>query len=203
MNLTGTVEQLSVELYKKFPAAVEALYKSRAIHRQLEKYQAVALYGLAQRYNKDGAHFLEVGTLAGFSASIIAQAAPLAQLTTLNCKSWEVATAKATLLQYKNVKVTEAVSWEYLATYKGFELDFIFVDGNHNRVAQDIPWFNWLKPGGMMLFHDYSPLTSCVVYDTVNLAVTKLGRQIDVMIMDDNKVGMAGIIKRAGDVCPM
>lgn len=203
MILQDTPENLKKELDQRFPTANEALYRSRCIHKELLPYQAAALYGLAQRFNVAGAEILEIGTLAGYSASIMAQAAPKAHIVTLNIRHWEVEEAKVALMGYKNIDVKEAVSWEYLAAYKGTELDFIFVDGNHNRVAKDVGWFNWLKPGGLMVFHDYSPLTSSVVYDTINLMIAKLGRQLDIMVIDTNKIGMAGIMRRGGEKCPL
>ena len=134
MILQDTANNLKKELDQRFPTANAALRKSQHIYKELLPYQAVALYGLAQRFNVTGAQILEIGTLVGYSASIMAQAAPKANIETLNYKIYEMALARAALLSYRNVKLLEVVSWDYLAIYQGPELDFIFVDGNHNLV---------------------------------------------------------------------
>ena len=48
-------------------------------------YQAVVLYLLATQYNRPGADILEIGAFHGFTAAVMAHAAPLARLNTLDC----------------------------------------------------------------------------------------------------------------------
>ena len=125
---------------------------------------------------------------------MLAQACPRGRVVTLNPKTWERLSAQQALHDYHMIEFVEALSWDYLATYKGPALDFIFVDGDHKRVAKDFPWLDWLKPGGMMLFHDYSPEPSkraCqVVYDCINE-----WREPDIVIMAEGNVGLAGVWK--------
>ena len=200
MILHGTSAELEMTIKGKYPAAAEACQNSEEIPAQMLYYQALALYALASRYNVEGANILEIGTAAGYSASIIAQAAPKATIVTLNPREWEVRTARQYLSQYPNVMVIEAASWDYLDTYQGPQLEMVFVDGDHNRVPKDLPWFNWLKTGGLMLFHDYSEAACPAVYKTVNQLVLDFDRLLDIQIVDNNKIGLAGFYRWDGEV---
>ena len=79
----------------------------------------------------------------------------------------------------------------------------IFVDGDHNRIARDLPWFNRLQVGGLLLCHDYSPewewIPSPVVYAELNGMADRLGRAFDVRLVDNGKVGMVGFYRRLGE----
>ena len=166
-------------------------------------YQAAALYHLARPYN--GGKALEIGTAYGFSCFYLAHAMPDSQITTLNASEGEVVEDKKVLSHFKNVEVLHRVSWEYLKESDGTAIyNFIFVDGDHKHVRMDFPFFNRLIDGGLMVFHDYSPLGSkrhCPpVYEAVNWLSDYLGREPDVLIVDCDKVGMAGFIRRAGEV---
>lgn len=83
---------------------------------------------------------------------------------------------------------------------------FIFVDGDHRAeaVRHDMGWFNYLASGGLILFHDYSPAGSARpcpdVHDTLNAARDALGRDFDVLVASDDGVGMAGWVRRDGEV---
>jgi predicted O-methyltransferase YrrM len=199
MILRDRPKNLEEQITGLCPAAAGALRESSFIAAQMLPYQAMALYALAARYNVAGTNILEIGTAAGFSASIMAQAAPKARIITLNPRDWEVKDAQRNLSAWPNVTVVEAASWDYLKNYTGPDLDMVFVDGDHNRVNYDLPWFNELKPGGLFLFHDYSEVTCRTVYDTVNLMAKKLGRNLDVSIIDTNFIGMAGLYRQDGE----
>lgn len=199
MNLYGSTENLEQEIEALFPGARRAIGIGKHIHAQMLPYQAMALYGLTKDYNREGAHIQEIGTASGFSAAIMAIAAPKAKIITLNCAHHEIEAAQINLEEFKSVTVVEAISWDYLAHYTGPYLDMIFVDGNHRQVARDMTWFNWLSVGGLMLFHDYSILSSNIVYETVNKFVSELGRPLDVSIIDADKVGMAGLYRQEGE----
>lgn len=200
MILYGPREYIEQEINECCPRARAAMLKSGHIKAQLLPYQAMALYTLAERYNVDKARILEIGTGLGYSASVIAQAAPKAQIITLNTSKDEVEVARKYLVNYANVFVANIASWDYLKDFNGGPLfDMIFVDGDHKHVRRDMPWFNVLKPGGLMLFHDYSIMTSTDVYNTVNQFMSQLGRQLDVNIVDMDKIGMAGLFKKEGE----
>jgi len=199
MNLNGTTQELEKEINSLYPEVRRVLGKNKHIKAQMLPYQAMVLYGLAKSYNREDSYILEIGTAAGFSASIIAQAAPKAKIVTLNSAHHEIEIAQKNLKKRKNVIVIEAVSWDYLAHYIGPYLDMIFVDGDHRQVKRDMAWFNWLKVGGLMLFHDYSILSSHIVYETVNKFAGDLKRMLDVVIVDADKVGMAGLYRQNGE----
>ena len=175
------------------------------LKRQIAAFQGAALYALAQQYNAPDAHVLEIGTAWGYSAALLSLAAPAADIVTLNPKDHEMDKAEQHLRDYGNVRLVRARSWDYLWDYDGPELDMVWVDGDHARIIRDLPWFNVLKVGGLMLFHDYAPPDSArpcsVVYHAINMFATLLGdvpegRNPDVLVVDDQKVGMAGFYRR-------
>lgn len=194
MKLAGNREALLKAIFAQCPEAEAAIEKSRHIKGQMETYQVAALFALATQY--DGGNILEIGTFIGHSASIMAQAAPRARIVTLNSAAHEVKTARHNLGQWPNVKVAQAISWDYLDTYDGPPLDMIFVDGDHKRAVKDLPWWAWLADGGLMLFHDYSRERCPPVYEAVNGLGKMLGREPDVLIVDDQEIGMAGFYNR-------
>jgi predicted O-methyltransferase YrrM len=198
IRLYGTQEDIFNRIVVECPDALTAFEKSARIKGHIFPHQAVALYALARQY--DGGEMLEIGTLHGYSASLLAQGAPAAHVVTLNNNADEAKVARVNLADYPGVEVIEAVSWEYLAEYDGPHLDLVFVDGDHNRVARDLPWWHWLKPDGLMLFHDYSPATAAhpspIVYDTVRGFADGLHRELDVEIIDSLLDGLAGLYKR-------
>jgi len=199
MNLTGSADILTQNLRTLCPSASVAVLNSRRIKCQLHEYQALALFKLASDYNIASASILEIGTLAGYSASIMAQAAPNATIITLNPADWEVEEARGNLEEYRNVTVLESYSWDYLEKYNGHQFDMIFVDGDHNRIARDLPWFKHLRVGGLMLFHDYCETKSGIVFARLNETANKYDHPFDVYLMDSSGNGMVGFYRRNGE----
>lgn len=201
MHLTGNPDSIIASLSLDIQPTLDKVQKKIPfLKRQIAPYQGAALYALALKYNTPGAYILEIGTAHGYSAAMLAEAAPNAHITTLNPDPTEAAKARKNLAEYPNVDVVEAISWEFLKTYTGPKLDMVFVDGDHKRVRMDLPWWDWLKPDGLILFHDYSPKGSyreCPpVFEAVNEFSKLLGRELDVKIVDDGGAGMAGFYKQ-------
>jgi predicted O-methyltransferase YrrM len=199
VHLTGTPDDIMREVLRRCPQAEAALVRSGHIKGQMRAYQAAALYWLARRYDREGARILEVGTFVGYSASVMAQAAPKATIKTLNPALHEVLEAKANLEPLRNVEVLPHKSWEYLLVYDGPAFDLIFVDGDHKRARRDMPLWNWIGVGGLMLFHDYTLAGSPNVVEAVNELGAKLRRMPDVLLLDDQGVGMAGFYRQDRD----
>lgn len=189
-----------------YPEVDSILGKARALtprgRREIIDYQAMLLYCLAKDYDFEGANFLEIGTFWGFSAAMMAMAAPRANIVTLNPKPWEYEKAVENLRPLGNVRVFCVHSWDYLENYPGPKLDMIFVDGDHKRIEKDLPWWDWVKEGGLFLHHDYSPQESArpcqVVYERLNRFCEEIGQDFDVLVVDDEGVGMAGWRKTDG-----
>jgi len=104
----------------------------------------------------------------------------------------------------KNVKIVRTFSFRYLNKNRT-AWDMVFVDGNHTRVEQDLLWFGQLTVGGLILFHDYTPddaaRSRCPhVYAVVNDMGERLGRVPDVLLVDAEKIGMAGFYRRKGEM---
>lgn len=193
---------------KRHPELVAIEKEARRAVKNTKKaiyaYQAAALYHLAKPYN--GGHALEIGTAYGYSCFYLASAMPDSKITTLNASVGEIESVMATgtLSRFKNVENLHRISWEYLKESDGTAIyNFIFVDGDHKRVRNDLPFFNRLVDGGLMVFHDYSPLGSgreCPpVFEAVNELADYLGRSPDELIVDNKRVGLAGFRRRPGE----
>lgn len=210
IHLAGTSDQITAALTKTHREIPRVLAKARRLvpqkKRQIEPFQGAALYSLALPYNRRGARILEIGTFLGYSASLLAQACPEADITTLNPKSHEAGMARNFLRSFPRVKVVEDLSWDFLDTHIRTDqapYDLIFVDGDHAQILRDLPWFDYLNEGGLFVHHDYSPTDSerpCPpVYEALNAMSAALGRDFDALVVDDRKVGLAGFVRQAGD----
>jgi predicted O-methyltransferase YrrM len=198
--LRGTQAEIFQAIERITPGVSAALRVARETARgRLLEWQAAALFALARPFV--GGNILEIGTFLGYSATVIAQAAPKATITTLNSSPIEAGLARKHLSRWSNVSVLEQRSWDYLVTDKTI-WDMIFVDGDHVRIARDLPWFNRLRVGGLILFHDYSPRggpSACPpVYAALNDMAAKL-HAFDVQIADENQTGLAGFYRHEGE----
>jgi len=199
-NMTDMTEQrLQSLLVSNNRPALDAINRSANIPKQIKYYQAGLIFALMQQYNKEGNLIAEIGTRLGYSASIIAQAAPLAKVITYETEISRVIRAKGKLLPFKNIKVIQGISWEILKTYEGPQLAAIFVDGDHKHASLDVPWFNWLQPDGLILFHDYTVLGSIHVVTAVDKMVATFNRPPDIEVIDSNGIGMAGFYRQEGE----
>lgn len=186
--------------------ACEGMPAMPGVKRQVLDYQMMALYRLARPFNHAHARILEIGTGHGGSAYMLAKAAPLAEVLSLTTSDAEAAAAARYWASqgFGNVEVRVVCSWDLLARKDHRKWDMVWVDGDHNRIARDMPWFNRLRAGGLLLCHDYSPQDSRspsgIAYAELNVMAEKLGRPFDVSIIDDGKVGMAGFYRRVGEV---
>lgn len=202
IRMVGKAEaEMYRELYGMFPDTPAA----PAVKRQLLDYQMVALYGLAKQFNQVGARILEIGTGFGASSYMLSKAAPLAEIVSLTVSEAEAEIARGCALKgCENVSVVMQASWEYVKKQRGTKWSMVFVDGDHNRIAKDMPWFNRLHVGGLFLCHDYSPADSAhpspIVFQTLNGFARVLARPLDVQIVDDTKTGMAGFYRCVGQV---
>jgi predicted O-methyltransferase YrrM len=208
-NMKNKTHQQWLEYYLGLhPELVDIERQVRQVVKNTKKavypYQAAALYHLAVPFN--GGKALEIGTAYGYSGFYLANAMSDSQIISLNASEGEVEYVQnnGVFKLFPNVKVLHRISWEYLKENSGTaDLNFIFVDGDHKRVKKDFPFFNRLIDGGLMVFHDYSPLGSkrhCPpVYEAVNNLAKHLGRKPDVLIIDDGNVGMAGFYRQPGE----
>ena len=198
MILHNTAALLIAGLRQQYPDVPDCPPETRP---QMLIYQLMAIYGLATQYNLQGAAILEIGTGFGASTFMLSKAAPLATIVSLSASAAEAEIAFKTLQTAGcvNVHVAVQMSWDRLAQYTGPELDMVFVDGDHLCISRDMPWWNWLKVGGLMCWHDYSPRACPPVLAAVDAWAEKLGRPLDVLVMDDVGLGFAGIYRREGE----
>lgn len=203
LNFEGSADDLARELVQ---LCAEAPPRMPAVKRKVLDYQMVALYLLARPYNRTTARMLEIGTGHGGSGTMLAKAAPKAQIISLTTNPAEKGEAEAFWRSQGCLNITALVmaSWDYLErTSAAVACDLVFVDGDHNRIARDLPWFNRVAVGGLFLCHDYSPegsrSPSPIVYAELNRMAEKIGRPFDVFLVDDGKVGMVGFYRQHGE----
>lgn len=200
----GIIEKLS-EITPGLIDKIDTVYRRMQHHnkREIWTYQAALLYVCAQQYNRPDAQLMEFGTCWGWSAAVIASAAPNANLVTMTPNPNHAKISAGQLSIYKRVKVLDWKSTDLLAQYTGPKIDMLFVDGDHDNVALDMPWWNWIEVGGLMLHHDYTPKgaprQTPIVYAELERFKEFIGRKPDVLMIDNLGTGMAGWYKRKGD----
>lgn len=207
--ITGDDGRIVAAVARVYPDVTAVLNWTKrhipTIKRQIAPYQGAALAYYAHYFNYPGARFLEIGTALGYSACLMATAAPQAHITTLNPKDGEYEKARTALRIRSNVTVVKQTSQEWYAARRGELYDLIFVDGDHsyNVVLHDSQFFNWLRPGGLILFHDYSPDGSARPSDGSFRALNDLQakhRPADVKVIGTGQVGMLGWLRQEGEV---
>ena len=206
LNIRGTHAGIWQELEAIRPGvkqAVESVYAGldHYTKREVRDYEAGLLFILAEEVNRLDAMIFEIGTCWGWTAAIMATAAPLARVITCTPNPNHIIKARENLRKYPQVLVEGARSVDLLGHYA--LLDMIFVDGDHKAVEDDMPWFNALKPGGLMIFHDYCPEYTkprpCRwVYDAVNRLAERTHTP-DILVIDDHEEGMAGFYRQEGE----
>ena len=200
LNLEGDVSQL----YREMEKLCACIPQPPPVKFKMLGYQMAALSILARPYNRSGARILEIGTGHGASGTMLAKAAPLAQIISLTVSPAESVAAIELWRKSgcKNIASLVEASWNYLERDRT-PFDMVFVDGDHNASARDLPWFNHLGVGGLFLCHDYSPegsrTPSPIVYAELNRLAERLGRPFDVRLVDDGHVGMVGFYRREGE----
>jgi len=196
-----------LELYRqlkvRFP---EAALEHLPMRAEMLEYQLLALYGLARQFDRKKVRIAEIGTGQGASALALSRAAPRAAIISLAVNPAEAMLAQSYLRQAdcRNVAVVLQASWDYWREHPGEQWHMVFVDGDHNQIWRDMAWWNNLAPGGLFLCHDYSPVDSArpspAVFGTLNAFRERLGRDFDVLLVDETKTGMAGWYRKAGEV---
>lgn len=209
IRLNGTGENILGTAALRYPEVRQVLdwieaRIPRKHRREIERFQAAALYLLVR--DEQPKRILEIGTAHGYSAAVMAAAAPDAQIVTLNPDVEEAAVAEANLRALHfggRVGVVRERSQDILSKVGAEMFDVIFVDGDHKAIREDLRWWSHLPDGGWMVFHDFSPVTSwraCPpVYVAVNEFGDQLGREADWLCVDDAQVGMAGYQRHADD----
>ncbi|MEN6507064.1 MAG: class I SAM-dependent methyltransferase [Planctomycetaceae bacterium] len=207
MNLTGTPAEILATLQDgKVKRALDAVGSTiEPTKNQIDRHEAAALFVLAAKCDGYESHILELGTCYGYSAAVMAEAAPKANITTLTPSAKHFSYAEQALRYWPNVRPLKLRSWDYLSIYSGPLLDLVFVDGYHGMVVWDLPWWQWLKAGGLMVFHDYSPKRATrgcqPVYETLT-AVKDAFRDFDVKVITDAGQGFVGWYRKQGETLP-
>lgn len=177
----------------------DLLTREDSTKQRIFEYQAAWLFALTRQYNGIGNHMLDIGVYYGYTTAVMAMAAPCANILSLGIHEWEINRARENLSKFHNVNVNKIASWDLLETYSEPELSLVWIDGDHKEINRDLAWWNWVKVGGLMLMHDYSPNGSAracpPVYRGARRFVDFLHREPDVLIIDEDQVGMCGWYK--------
>lgn len=208
LKLTGTFDDLVDRLEALYPDTRKRVKKvyQRVIHHpdhEISFHEAMLLHILTGQYNRSDAQILEIGTCYGWSAAVMADAAPKAKIITMTPNWHHVKFANENLKANHNVSVIQTKSIDYLYNFCGPMIDVLMVDGDHNEIRADLPWWNWVKVGGLMFHHDYSDITErppCrKVYGVLN-EFSKSIHQPDILMVTDKRQGVGGWYRNKGEV---
>lgn len=101
---------------------------------------------------------LEVGTAIGFSALMMAEALPEAEVVTIDRNPEMIQLAKENFARFEEgsrIRLLEGEAQEILGDLKGQEFDFIFVDSAKSKYVVFLPDLLELLPkGGILIFDD-------------------------------------------------
>jgi len=205
MRFTGTNEEILAYIKDLRPEMEAKLAKARGLvqvtKREIYYHEAAVLYAAAFALTGE---ILEIGTMYGYSAAVLALAAPEAHIVTMAPRDPHVNIARANLKSLPNVEVVQAYSWDYLEKYNGPALDMLFIDGDHNQIERDLLWWDWLEVKGLMLNHDYCPPEADIrpcrpCFEALN-KFEKAHHRAEILVVNDHKQGMHGIYKRVSEV---
>lgn len=210
LRITGTREELRDRMAELYSDAERIVAEARVVAGPATKNevwleQGMALAYLASQYDARTAAFLELGAYHGFSAAILCDAASNALVTTLEPDPTNRHITRVNLANlHAVVRPEQSTAYLELTENGGRKkYDLIFVDGDHKHIRDDLPWWNRLKIGGLFLHHDYSPLESArpcpPVFEALNEFAAKMGREPDVLVVDDAGVGLWGMYRRSGE----
>ena len=201
-SLRGHPGKMLSRLMNVAPDAAIAIRENRLIPGKVDLYQATVLFMAARQYDHVGAQIVDFGTMHGWSASMLSSGAPGALVHTLEPDRERRVMAKWHLTKWGflngNVRVLADTSQEFQRKIadRGVGVDLVFIDGDHHHCEPDMPWWNLLREGGLLLFHDYTAKYQSVV-TCVDGLVKQLGKEDpDILLVNArNGQGMAGVYK--------
>ena len=214
LNITGTHAELWAQLetimpdIRSYVATVSSLLPERYNKRETRDYEAALLYIMASQYNHTGALIAEVGTCYGWTAAIMQHAAPKAHVMTCTPNPNHVIIARRNLAaHFPAIEVVETKSVDWLDHISDNTLDMVFIDGDHEAVRDDLPFYNKLKVDGLKFHHDYCPdRPECTgprpcrwVYEALNEFADKM-HPFDVLMTDHNREAVGGWYRQEGEV---
>lgn len=117
-----------------------------------------------------GAVIVELGTRNGFSAAVLALAAPRAHIMTIDIEPGP----RAGLRGFTHVQEMQGVSWQCAERVPAASVDLLFIDADHTCATRDLKaWRSRLKPGAAVVFHDYVPRFPDVIAAANSLGVVR------------------------------
>ncbi|HFU3818623.1 TPA: O-methyltransferase [Streptococcus suis] len=103
-------------------------------------------------------NILEIGTAIGFSALLMAENSPNAQITTIDRNEEMIGLAKENFAKYdsrKQISLLEGEAMELLPTLADDQYDFVFMDSAKSKYIVFLPEvLKKVKPGGIIVIDD-------------------------------------------------
>jgi predicted O-methyltransferase YrrM len=196
--LSGHPGKMLASLLLHVPNAAVGIRQNRLVPGKVDLYQVTTLYMTARDYNNEDRVIVEFGTMFGWSASMLAAGAPKAIVHTLEPSKARRVKAKGHLAKHRNITVHALTSLQFQEEVirRGVLVDLVYVDGDHHHCEEDMGWWDLIRPGGLMLFHDYTYKYQSVIQSVDHLLEALGKRQPDIALFNTkSKQGMVGVYK--------
>lgn len=178
-HLIDTVNNLKIEDYA---ALLKRISKNHFV--SLTSFKEKFFLLLFAEQLKNNSTIVEVGTYLGGTASIMAKANLTSKIYCFDCfdnynipasqkirdaqidqsigrgKERTIENIREFLKDYNNIELFKVENRNSVVDYWSKEIDVYFEDGNHwdPILTKNVDyWSQWIKPGGFMMLHDYSP----------------------------------------------
>lgn len=97
---------------------------------------------------------LEIGTFLGYSASVMAEICPRAQILSVEKNENNFLDAQQNLKDYSNIKLFNCDALEFLENNRSLKFDFVFLDGPKGQYVKYLPFLKDMLSYNGVLFAD-------------------------------------------------
>ena len=97
---------------------------------------------------------LEIGTFLGYSASVMAEICPDAEILTVEKNEKNFCDAQKNLKEYQKISLVNADAYEFLETNQSLKFDFVFLDGPKGQYIKYLPFLKKMLNKNGVLFAD-------------------------------------------------
>ena len=97
---------------------------------------------------------LEIGTFLGYSASVMSEICPDAEIITVEKNEKNFYDAQKNLKEYQKISLVNADAYEFLETNQSLKFDFVFLDGPKGQYIKYLPFLKKMLNKNGVLFAD-------------------------------------------------
>lgn len=97
---------------------------------------------------------LEIGTFLGYSASVMSEICPDAEILTVEKNEKNFYDAQKNLKEYQKISLVNADAYEFLETNQSLKFDFVFLDGPKGQYIKYLPFLKKMLNKNGVLFAD-------------------------------------------------